>query len=79
MKFPQKLDLSQTISFIGLLKFQKEMAILKPGDRLVVILDNQDTVTDLQRIVGRSQDQITQIAKEHDRYIIDILKRNNTD
>jgi TusA-related sulfurtransferase len=70
----QKIDLSQTVSFISLLAFRKAMAALESGDRLAVILADQDTVADLQRIVDHSQDQITHINNENGHYIIDIIK-----
>jgi len=72
----QTLDLSDTLSFLSLLKLKSKLADVKAGDILEVILNNQDTITDLERIVRRSKDRISQKIQDKDRFRIRIVKGN---
>jgi len=75
----QTLDLSDTLSFLSLLKLKSKLADAKAGDILEVILNNQDTITDLERIVRRSKDRISQKIQDKDRFRIRIVKGNTND
>ena len=75
----QTLDLSDTLSFLSLLKLKSKLADVKAGDILEVILNNQDTITDLERIVRRSKDRISQKIQDKDRFRIRIVKGNTND
>jgi TusA-related sulfurtransferase len=68
------LDLSDTVSFVSLLKCQKEIAQLKPGDSLEVIMDDPDMVDDLIKIVDRSMNRVTERSLNGDRFKIKITK-----
>ena len=77
MQRTKKLDLSDTISFLGLLKCQKELSQIEAGDLLEVVTDDLDMVNDLIKIVERSNDRVTERSQDGDRIKICIVKGNS--
>ena len=77
MQRTKKLDLSDTISFLGLLKCQKELSQIGAGDLLEVVTDDLDMVNDLIKIIERSNDRVTERSQDGDRIKICIVKGNS--
>jgi TusA-related sulfurtransferase len=77
MQRTKKLDLSDTVSFLGLLKCQKELSQIGTGDLLEVIMDDPDMVNDLIKIIERSNDRVTERSQDGDRIKICIVKGNS--
>ena len=74
MPSTKALDLTDTVSFLSLLKCQKELAQLKPGDSLEVVMNDPDMVDDLITIVDRSMNRIAERSLNGDRFKIKITK-----
>jgi TusA-related sulfurtransferase len=74
MPLTKALDLTDTVSFVSLLKCQKELAQMKPGDSLEVIMNDPDMVEDLTKIVDRSMNRVTERSLNGDRFKIKITK-----
>jgi TusA-related sulfurtransferase len=70
------LMLSDPLPFINLLKLKNQLAQIKPGDLLEVTLNDEDTACDLEKIINRSKDHITQKVTDGDLITISILKGN---
>jgi TusA-related sulfurtransferase len=77
MKTTKKLDLTDTVSFLGLLKCQKELAQIGTGDRLEVVMDDPGMVNDLIKIIERSNDRVTEQSQDGDCIKICIAKGNS--
>jgi TusA-related sulfurtransferase len=69
-----KLDLTQHISFMGLLLCKKELDRMNPGSILEVTLDNMILADDLTKIVDRSPDEIVDRLRDGELFTISILK-----
>jgi TusA-related sulfurtransferase len=68
------LDLTDTVSFLGLLKCQKELSRLNPGETLEISTNDPEIVSDLAKIVERSNDQVINRSLQGETMIITIGK-----
>jgi TusA-related sulfurtransferase len=68
------LDLTDTVSFLGLLKCQKELSRLNPGETLEISTNDPKIVSDLVKIVERSNDQVINRSLQGETMIITIGK-----
>lgn len=69
-----RLILSDTLSFLSLLKLKNRLAELQTGDVIEVVLNNSETVGDLERIINRSEDSILEKIQEGDLFKFSIVK-----
>jgi TusA-related sulfurtransferase len=74
MAASRKLDLTQHISFMGLLLCKQELDRMKPGSILEVTLDNTVLAEDLIKIIDRSVDKIVDRLRDDELFTISILK-----
>ena len=74
MPHEQELAFSDALPFVNLLKLKNRLACLKPGDLLEVVLSDEETVDDLEKIVNRSEDRIIKKTKEGDLIRVSIVK-----
>jgi TusA-related sulfurtransferase len=74
MPTTKKLNLIDTVSFLSLLKCQKELSQIGEGDSLEVVMDDMDMANDLIKIIDRSNDRITERSLNGNRYKITITK-----
>ena len=74
MQTTKKLDLTDTVSFLSLLKCQKELSQIEAGDSLEVVMDDLDMANDLIKIIHRSNDRVTERSQDGDRIKINITK-----
>ena len=77
MSTTKAIDLSDTISFLSLLKCRKELAQLNAGDSLEVLANDAEMVDNLIKIVDRSNDLVTERSQDGERFKVCILKGNN--
>jgi TusA-related sulfurtransferase len=64
MSQKREISLLDTPSFVCLLKFKNELLHLSCGDLLEVVLDDDETWRDMEKIVTRSDDHIARMKKE---------------
>ena len=74
MSTTSELNLTGVISPVCLLKCKSSLNVMKPGERLEVILGDPEVADDLLRIVERSSDRIITRKKEGDCYRVCIEK-----
>ena len=74
MTTTKKLNLTDTVSFLSLLKCQKELSQIREGDSLEVVMDDLDMAKDLIKIIDRSNDRVTDRSLNGDRFKIIITK-----
>ena len=77
MQIIKKLDLTDTVSFLGILKCQKELSQIGAGDLLEVVMDDPDMVNDLITIIERSNDHVADRSQDGNRIKICIAKGNS--
>ena len=74
MQTNKKLDLTDSVSFLSLLKCRKELSQIEAGDSLEVVMDDPGMANDLIKIIDRSNDRVTEQSQDGDRYKITITK-----
>ena len=74
MSSKMELNLINTISWVGLLRFKNALIKMVPGETLDILTECQETVDHLARLVGRSNDQVIMTRKEKDYFRIRVQK-----
>ena len=69
-----KLNLMNTICWVGLLQFQNNMEKMASGDTLDIVTDNGETSEALSKLVNRSEGEIILSKKEGDNFLIRVQK-----
>ena len=69
-----KLNLINTVCWVGLLQFQNKMAKMASGDTLDILTDNGETTEALNKLVNRSEGEVILSKKEGGNFLIRVQK-----
>ena len=69
-----KLNLMNTICWVGLLQFQKNMEKMSSGDTIDIVTDNGETSEALSKLVNRSEGEVILSKKEGDNFLLRVQK-----
>ncbi len=69
-----EIDLTCTLPWLGLLKCMHTLSRIGPGEVLVVLLEDQEAVDSLIKIIQRSTNQVLQSKREENCYRVCIRK-----
>ena len=69
-----KLNLINTVSWVGLLKFQNQMAKMASGETLDILTDNVETTEALSKLVNRSEGEVILSKKDGWQFLIRVKK-----
>ena len=70
MTSKEKLNLINTVCWVGLLQFQINMEKMATGDTLDILTDNGETSEALNKLVNRSEGEVILSKKEGDNFLI---------
>ncbi|MBT8359051.1 MAG: sulfurtransferase TusA family protein [Deltaproteobacteria bacterium] len=74
MSSKAKLNLMNTISWVGLLQFQKNMEKMAAGDTIDIVTDNGETSQAVSKLVNRSGGEVIHSKKDGDNFLIRVQK-----
>ncbi len=69
-----KLNLMNTICWVGLLQFQKNMEKMSSGDTIDIVTDNGETSQALSKLVNRSGGEVIYSKKDGNNFLIRVQK-----
>jgi len=70
----EKLNLINTVCWVGLLQFQINMEKMATGDTLDILTDNGETSEALSKLVNRSEGEVILSKKEGGNFLIRVKK-----
>ena len=74
MSSKEKLNLINTVCWVGLLQFQINMEKMATGDTLDILTDNGETSEALSKLVNRSEGEVILSKKEGGNFLIRVKK-----
>ena len=63
-----------TVSWVGLLQFQKNMEKMSSGDTIDIVTNNGETSQALSKLVNRSEGEVIHSKKDGDNFLIRVQK-----